>query len=97
MTPLQEVYGSKVGRSCRGDRMNNKTLISENSSGFENKWIPFVADDDRLESLCSYLVTDGKFVTSAYFDCGSFVGCENDLIAKVTHWMEWPTPPIANK
>lgn len=59
-----------------------------------SNWNEFNPNDKRLESHSSYLVTDGIFVDKAYFDTDEFVGCENDLLNQVTHWMNFPRPPV---
>jgi hypothetical protein len=41
----------------------------------------------------SYIVTDGSFVTIGYWDINEFVGCENDTLNPITHWMPFPQPP----
>ncbi len=57
------------------------------------EWTLFNPKDERLENHCSYLVTDAVIVATGYFDCGEFVGCDEDMIGKVTHWMPFPSPP----
>ncbi len=57
------------------------------------EWVPYKENDQRLENHHSYLVSDGFFVTTAWFDCDGFAGCESDLITEITHWMPLPNPP----
>jgi hypothetical protein len=43
------------------------------------------------EQYDEVLISDGKIVTSSYFQDGSFVGRETAI--EVTHWMAMPKPP----
>lgn len=67
--------------------------IDDNTIGVRPIWIPFKENDSRLENHSSYIVTDGRFVTEAYYDVNEFVGCEEDIVGEITHWMNWPKPP----
>lgn len=56
-------------------------------------WNRFDPKDERLENHCSYLVSDGNFVSTAWFDCNEFVGCEAEMLGEITHWMPFPNGP----
>ncbi len=67
--------------------------IDDNTIGVRPIWFHFLKDDARFENHCSYLVSDGTFVTTAWFDGDEFVGCESDLIGEIKFWMPFPNRP----
>lgn len=59
-----------------------------------NKWIFFNREkkDKRLENHKLYLVSDGKEIGAAYYNCSTFfIWTEKKF--NVTHWMRLPLPP----
>jgi len=45
------------------------------------------------EQFDQILISDGKVVTTSYFQDGDFVGKELDI--EVTHWMPLPKKPVS--
>ncbi len=54
------------------------------------EWIS--VEEKTPEQFDHVLVSDGKVVTTSYFQDGDFIGKEIDI--PITHWMPLPNPPL---
>jgi len=74
-----------------------ESLIRDHVEGvrlFNNKFYNFqwISVKDRFpEQYGECIISDGKIVTTSYFQDGLFVGKDIDIT--VTHWMPLPEPP----